>query len=309
MKISVLKLSHDGEQPIRVLKHNLIARLEQRNQKFINSLQSNLKLDKKIYYHAKNLCLDDQFPYIDSSGRINVHETFFSYMWIINYYCFVVHEEAIAIPEYQKRNINLDRAPAPELLPIAEEVFQYAKKIIRAFEPWDKENHPNPEYFDENTPEGFYILKTNDLFVESINFILYHEMAHAELEHIKKISKGNLTKDQRKALEIEADDRAIELIMRNCPSKEATEISIIIALAAVLFRKNNVSGGNLHPNLDTRIENAIHKINPTEENSIWVILCIMIKAWDKQFTMNLKEDPEYDTYKDLFYNYINQIKQ
>ncbi|KMQ67676.1 hypothetical protein ACM39_12525 [Chryseobacterium sp. FH2] len=300
--------THVGDQPIRVLKHNLIARLEERNKKLITTLQLDLRLDKKIAYHARNASLNEnQLPFISAYGTINIHETFLSYIWIICYYFFVVHEEGVVIPEHEKRQILIFIPQNVKILNDAEDLFQYAKRITRAFESWDITNLPNPEYYDSFALEGYYIEKTNDIFVESVNFILYHEIAHAEFEHIKKISTENLSQVEIKALEIDADTRAMELILKDCRNITATSISIIFGIAAILFRKNNLNGGSKHPDINDRLENALRIINPTEDSPVWAMLALFIKAWDKQFNLGLKEKPFYSTYKELFYDLINQV--
>lgn len=309
MKTSIKKDTHTGNQPIRVLKHNLTSRLEERNEEYIKSLQSDFKLNKAIIYQVNDLPLNQrQLPFIDINGTINIHETFLSYSWIICYYFFVLHEEAFAIPDYIKRGVETPKKHNPELLAQAEELFKYAKLLIVFFENWDIEELPNPEYFDENTPEGWYILRTNDLFVETLNFVLYHEIAHAELEHIKKIKEENLSNEERKKLEIEADYRAINLILLTCRNTNASSISIIIGLASMLFFKNNLNGGDKHPNIDDRLENAINIINPDKDSSVWTMLCIFLKVWDKQFNLGLQQKEEYDTYKELYYDLITQVK-
>lgn len=309
MKVSIKKNTHKGNQPVRVLKHNLTSRLEERNEEYIKNLQSDFKLNKGIAYHINDLSLKEkQLPFIDNKGIINIHETFLSYSWIICYYFFVLHEESLAIPDHIAREILIHKAPSPELLEPAEELFNYAKLLIVSFDKWDIQNLPNPEFFDENTAEGWYILRTNDLFVETINFVLYHECAHAELEHIKKIKEENVSFEDRKKLEIEADSRAIDLILSNCRDKNATSISIVIGLASILFFKNTLDGGKKHPKIDVRLVNAISIIKPEEDSYIWIMLCLFLKTWEKQFGLSLKQENEYDTYKELYYDLISQVK-
>jgi hypothetical protein len=309
MKTSVKKETHVGEQPIRVLKHNLTTRLVERNEEYIKSLQSDFRLNVNINYHIANLPLvDKQTPFIEENGIINLHETYLSYVWIVCYYFFVVHEEVLAIPDQIKRNLPVYKSQNLQLVTEAEELFNYGKSLIRVFYPWDKENLPNPEYFDEPTEEGWYILKTNDLYVEVLNFILYHEIAHAEFEHINKIKTESMTVEEQKLREIEADSRAIELILSNGRNRNASELAIIIGLASMLFFSNSLSGGPMHPSIDTRLENAIRLFNPQEDSSIWTMLTLFIKIWDKQFTLGLIEQSDYETYKELYYDLISQIQ-
>ncbi|MGE8433483.1 phage exclusion protein Lit family protein [Chryseobacterium joostei] len=309
MKISIKKDTHTGEQPIRVLKHNLTTRLVKRNEEYIKTLHSDFKLDKNIKYNIAFLPLvDKQCPYINNKGVINIHETYLSYVWIVCYYFYVLHEELLVIPEQYKRNLPIRKNQNLSLYNEAEELFNYGKSLIVAYSSWDKEYFPNPEYYDENTEQGWYILRTNDLFVEVLNFILYHETAHAELEHLKKISIGSLSNDDRKKLELEADTRAIELILSNKENQNSTEVSIIIGLASMLFFSNNLNGGKNHPNIDTRLENAISSIKPTNENPIWSMLVIFIKVWGQQFNLGIEEKTFYIDYKEMYYDLLSQVK-
>ena len=80
MKKSVKKDVHNGDQPIRVLKHNLTSRLVERNEEYIKSLHSDFKLNKCIQYNIADLPLvSGQTPYVDNNGTINIHETYLSY--------------------------------------------------------------------------------------------------------------------------------------------------------------------------------------------------------------------------------------
>lgn len=306
MKDSVKKEVHSGEQPIRVLKHNLTERLVERNETYINSLQ--FKLNKNIKYHIADLPLmEGQIPFIDKEGVINIHETYLSYVWIVCYSFFVLYEEGLAIPDCIKRNLPTSKPHNPELIPLAKELFDYGKSLVEISSSWDKDYFPNPEYFDEQTDEGWYILKTNDLYVEVINFILYHEIAHAEFEHIKKITISNLTNAEIKHLEIDADTRAIELILSSCKNRNLSELAIIVGFASLLFFNDNLDGGEKHPNIDTRLDNAIKIFNPTEDSSIWPFLALFFNGWSEQFSLGLTNKPVYNTYKELFYDFLNQM--
>jgi hypothetical protein len=309
MKISIKKDTHSGIQPIRVLKHNLTHRLVDRNEELIAELQLNFKLQSQIKYHMAELPLIEyQRPFIERSGYINIHETFLSYIWSITFSMFVIYEEGIAIPEYLKRNIEPPKKQNLELYNLAKELFDYSKSLIRVYSEWDKDYFPNPEYFDEETDEGYYILKTNDLYVEVLNFVLYHEIAHAEFEHIKNIKLNKISNEEVKQLELEADTRAIELMLFNCRNRNATELAITIGLASMLFSRNDLYGGKKHPNIDVRINNFLEKVKLKDDSSVWAILVVFLKLWEQQFLLNFKQKTEYDTYKELYYELLEQAK-
>ncbi|EPR69219.1 phage exclusion protein Lit family protein [Cyclobacterium qasimii] len=307
MKVSVKKDTHNGTQPVRVLKHNLTHRLVERNEALIKQLHSDFRLAKNITYHIAELPLvDRQTPFIDENGIINIHETYLSYIWAISFSMFVIYEEEIAIPDQIKRGIPTHKENNPELVDIAKELFSYAKSLVVVYSDWDKENLPNPEFFDEETEEGWYILRNNDLYVEVINFILCHEIAHAELEHINRKKNNILDEQQLKQLELEADTRAVNLMLENCRNRKVTELALIIGLASMLFSRNSLDGGKEHPDIDKRIDNVINILSPDAEHSIWPLLVLFVKLWDEQFSFNFTHGTHYNNYKDFYYELIKQ---
>lgn len=311
MKKSVRKTTHTGNQPISVLKHNITTRLVERNEKYIEQLQSDFKLNKHISYNIADLPLvQRQCPYITEDGTINIHETYLSYIWITSYYFFVMHEELLVIPEAKKRGLPVRKEQNLSLYENAKELFDYGSSLIKTFFKWDLEYYPNPEYFDENTEEGWYIMRTNDLFVETLNFILFHEMAHAELCHIKKINEQELSELEQKQLELEADTRAIELMKANIvtPNKGVCDIGIIAGLASILFFKENLNGGNKHPDIDVRLNNAINQLKLDDLNPTWSLLCLFLKEWINKFNLSISEKGSYENYKELFEKLLFDIK-
>jgi len=310
MKRSVRTENHVGLQPISVLKHNLIARLEERSEELIRLLQIESKLGNNIQYVSYNLPLvDRQTPYINDKGTIHIHETFLSYLWIISFTMFVLYEEGVAIPDQIKRGYKTHKNQDRALMNLTEELFDYAKSLVKNFSKWDINYFPNPEFYDRDTDEGFYIERNNDLYVEAMNFILFHEIAHAELEHINKKISQNLSNESLKILELEADSRAINLLLENYKSLNATHLAIIIGLASIIFSGKSLVGGGEHPDIDKRIENALEIIQPTDDSPVWAFLVLFLKLWDKQFSHNFIENSHYDSFKDFYYELIQQARK
>lgn len=310
MKISVYKEGiHVGIQPIRTLKHNITHRLVERSEDFIKELYLDKRLAQFIKYHAKGSYLKDrQTPYIDENGVINIHETFLSYIWIISFTIFILYEEGIAIPDQIIKGLKPYKNQNPELIEIAKELFDYAKSLIVSYSPWDKDYFPNPEFYDSQTIEGWYIERTNDIYVETMNFILFHEIAHAENKHLRKKKEERLEGDELKKLELEADTRAIELILKGCRNQNVTEISILVGLASMLFCRRDLSGDNEHPNIDVRINNYLSIIKPANDSVIWGMLVVFLKLWDEQFSHNFVHGKIYNDFREMYYEISQQIK-
>lgn len=309
MKTSFYKPIHSGIQPIRVLKHNITHRLTERSEDLIIELHLDRRLAKHIKYHVEETSLANyQMPYIDSDGVINIHETFLSYIWIVSYTIFILYEEGIAIPDQILKGLSPHKNQSPEIINLTLELFDYGKSLITSYSTWDKDYLPNPEYYDPKTTEGWYIERANDIYVEVINFILFHEIAHAEYKHIYQVVEGKLTNEERKKLELEADSRAIELIFMQTKSTIASEVSVLIGFAAMLFFQKSVCGGIKHPNIDTRINNYLSLRKPDDENVIWAMLVVFLKLWDIQFNHGFVHRKNYDNFREMYYELASQIK-
>lgn len=310
MKKSVRGKYHTGLQPIRVLKHNLTDRLLSRSKEFIELLQKDRKLSEHINYKSYPLPLiNKQTPYVDKDGMIYIHETYLSYLWMVTFSMVVMYDEGIGIPDQLKRNIPTHKDQNLALINLTEELLDYAKSLVRVYSKWDVEYFPNPEFYDGNTEEGFYIKGSSDLYVEAMNFILFHEIAHAELKHIARRDDNNLVGDNVKALEIEADSRAIELLLENYRNLKISHLAVIVGLASMLFMSRDLSGGSAHPDIDIRIENALKIIKPDEGSPVWGFLVLFVKLWEKQFSHDFVSNSEYYSFKELYYELIEQAKQ
>lgn len=310
MRKSVLHSNHTGIQPIRVLKHNITHRLADRHEELIKNLHVDLKLSKHIRYDSKNVSVkkDKQMPYIDEHGVIHIHESFMSYIWIVSFTIFILYEEGIAIPDtilkggtpYKNQNLTLIES--------AKELFDYGKSLLTSYFPWDKEYFPNPEYYDRKSEEGWYIERTNDLYVEAMNYILFHEIAHAEYQHVSQKVGGNLKSEQIKVLEMQADTRAMELILANCRSRIVTEISILVGLASMIFFKDNLSGDEEHPDVDERINNFLSIVKPDNDNVVWGMLVVFLKLWSEQFGFDFSHGKIYNNFREMYYELAAKLR-
>lgn len=318
MKISVKSEYHKGIQPIRVLQHNIIHRYENTNTEFHKLSkelidQKGLKpgisyfiFEEPVIYRCEHF--KSQTPFVSLDGKIAIHETFLSYLWIMSYCMWVLYDEAVAKPmqNFQtKREVNkIDK----ELIEQTEELFQYGKSLIKVYSEWNKETLPNPEKYSKE--EEFYIHRANGLFVFATNFILCHEFAHVEKDHTKAVSTRTVQNSERKKFEKEADERAIELMLngKDGENDKSIELGILIGLASMLYFRDNVYGGDHHPDTDTRIKTYLEKINPSNEEPIWGVASLFFKLWDNQFNLNFNWPKHINDFKELFYNTLEQVE-
>lgn len=317
-QINNLSPEHKGEQPVRVLIHNILSQFEETNPFFIElsrALVENLKLQPRITYHINNWPIIEkvgedgqpQSPYLNSNNKIVIHETFLSYVWCISYSLLVLYDENVAkISQNQVEGKPVHVIDLPKIEK-AKELFNYAKSLIVVFSEWDKNELPNPELY--TVDDKFYIERANGLFVYAMNFILCHEFAHVEKEHTNRLLAGPGTKSHILAFEKEADERAIELILlgTNDVTKASTHFGILIGLCSFLFFKGTVAN-ETHPDTDDRITTFVEKIDPPPSNAMWGVAALAFKLWDDQFAKYYHWPKEIGDLKELFYYVKKQIQ-
>lgn len=317
MKISVKSEHHNGIQPIRVLQHNIISRYENTNSEFLKSskeliekkgLQQGISYfiyEEPILFSCEHF--KTQTPFVDADKKIAMHETFLSYIWIICYSMLVLYDEAVAKP-MQNAQLKIEiNTIDKDVIKKAEELLQYGKSLIKSYSNWDKEYFPNPEKYSKE--EELYILKANGLFIFAINFILCHEFAHVEKEHIDALNSRPVDSKERKLFEKEADDRAIELMLNGKDGKhdKSIELGILIGLSSMLYFRKNTYGGETHPDTDSRIKNYLEKLNPSNVDPIWGVAALFFKVWDNQFNLSFDWPLDVNDFKELFTGVLTQL--
>lgn len=221
---------------------------------------------------------------------------------------WVLYDEAVAKPmqnaqlKQEVHRINKD------LIQTAEDLFQYGKSLIKVYSVWDKQSLPNPEEYSED--EAFYIHRANGLFVYAINFILCHEFAHVEKDHVNAVVSRNVPNDERKLFEKEADARAIELMLdgKNGITDKSIELGILIGFCSMLFFRSTTYGGHHHPDTDSRIKSYLEKLRPKEGDPLWGIAALFLKFWDDQFNLNFVWPKHINDFRELFYNTLTQVE-
>lgn len=300
-----------GTQPIRVV-HALTIYLYQRtNPEFFNEILSGKGAGDNI-----DLVVGEEPITIESGGKrtprvhlntkkIELHETFLSYLWATIYSIFVLHSETIDYPEINAR-VGLIRYPISEAnIASAKELFAYAKKIIRFFDTWDKETLPNPEVFPAENRH--YVRQTCAFYTEAVKFILCHEYTHLR-DHSHKYANADVSHFLE--FEKEADNNAIDMMKKGITpiNQLAVENGIIFGLLSMFFFGANTSGGLTHPNVEDRLINAIERLDLIDNQYPWQLAYVAFKLWDEQFELNL-EWKNLPTYQEKFHDIILQIKQ
>ncbi len=314
--INRFSIHHAGEQPVRVLQHNITKQFEETNPTFLElskSIIAKCGLQPGIPYFINNKSINEivqghnQTPFVGSDKKITIHETFLSYVWCVSYSMSVLYDEAVAKPSQnlvaQRLIHNIDEVKIQK----AEDLFRYGISLITLFSPWDKKLLPNPEIYDD--ADAFWIENANAIFVFAMNFILCHEFAHVEKQHHEKLRSGQNTDSHRLDFEKEADERAIELMLLGVtPENERTiQVGILVGLCSLLFFSATAKR-RTHPDSDDRIHTLLERINPEPSDSMWGIAALSYKLWDNQFSKNYNWPNSVLTMKELYENIREQIQ-
>ncbi|HEY1196543.1 phage exclusion protein Lit family protein [Flavobacterium sp.] len=251
---------------------------------------------------------------IGSSKQIEVHETFLSFVWCAIYSTFVKYLETVDFPQTNNRQGKAAYTANQDHLETATQMFDYARSLIVDFQKWNIDVSPNPEkYLAENRD---FIEQTTLYYNSAVKFILCHEYAHLKFEHLKNIDK-NTDKSRFCEMEYEADNFAIDSIMKGYfepahfaaeAQRLANEIGVIFGIVVMFYFKASTEGAK-HPNAEDRLTNALERLKLEDNHPGWGIACTGFKFWDSQFGKNLVWDIENKSFKELYYQLLDQIKK
>ncbi|HTN05711.1 phage exclusion protein Lit family protein [Agriterribacter sp.] len=293
--------SHIGLQPIRVLQDLLPLKLENTCPGFIELTRDAIE-NKNLYpgliYHYGNKRAES--PYVQFSA-IHIHESFLSYTWCICYCLYALHTETFNV-----KNGKTDDA-ADESINEILNLFRYAKSLIHEYSEWNKEKFPNPELYGDE--EKMTIEIVNKLFFAAINYILCHEFAHIECEHNTKHDFDD--PDFNINAEIEADERALQLMLLGCTSTtlQGTSLGIICAVFSYFFfSKYTVSSNGTHPDTDNRLHEVLLYLDPEPNSPIWAFAYIGYRLWDMAFNKNFEEPETATSNKELYFHIYEQLQ-
>lgn len=315
MKISYYNnASHKHEQPVRTLYQNTLYWFTNTYPEFKTE-----ELDRAI----KEFGLHEEINVVNREDKvgmpagvgtfkiITIQETFLSYLWCISYSLLFLYDKWIHEP---KIDPNYQLTEDLKLkIENAQNLFDYGISLLDRYHPWDKDNLPNPEFYDGL--EDSYIEKANGVYLNAVNFILLHELAHVSLGHVDKDTqnKENETTTSESDIlreEYEADQFALEKLLKgsnNLTNDKTVAAGIVTGLCSFLFFSSTMKGGD-HPDPDERLKLVLDKLNLAEEDNLWGISCLAFKLWSLKNKVPLEWPPVVDTYRDLFTMTVEILK-
>jgi len=298
--------SHKYFQPVRVLYQNLKYWFKNTYPEF-----QTIELDEAI----KRLGLNEDINVIGREDKvampsgvgtfkiITIQETFLSYLWCISYSLIFIYDKSI-----HEQKINKDFKFTDELklkIKNAHSLFDYGFSLLDKYNPWDIDNLPNPEFYDKLDDD--YIEKANGVYINAVNFILLHELAHVVLGHIDKDieneeNKIKATDEEILKGEYEADKFAFERILKGAKhltNDSTVAAGVVAGLCSFLFFSTTMKGGD-HPDPDERLKITLEKLHLQPEDNLWGISCLAFKLWSIKNAVQLDWPPIVNTYHDLF---------
>jgi Peptidase U49. len=298
---------HEGNMPIRVLQYNLIHQFETLNSDFLEltkNLMKKIGLDNGIGYKIDEE--EIKVPFV-IFNKINLQETFLSYVWCISYSISVLHDEVVVKQSKNDYYKNNNEVINDELVSKAKEVWVYAMSLIKNYSEWSLEL-PNPERY---LPEDAVIIeRTNGLYLSAMKFILAHEFAHIELEHAT-IADDNVDPNALSIrLEREADRRAFELNLAGITEENRVTVimGILTGLCSILFFKSTTRE-EAYPDVDERIDSIIEIVNPEPQDPMWSFATLAYRLWDEYYTTGLIWIAGLESPRELYYSVKEQVKR
>lgn len=267
-----------GNYPVRSLKYNIVSRfsnLSKEAQILMNTQIDWISNAIKYDYNDDNqemrtpLCIPDS---IIGKFVINFSERFVAYIWVCVYYLLLQNEA-------KSQKLFLDKVAPNEkvtdrMLKRADELLKWAVNFgygpSGAWPVGYPSSLPTPNLYDN---EIMYSLLANNLCINAMIFILYHEFGHAYRKDIKRITEDSIEQEQK------ADAFAIDLCLDPTADKvkrEGMMLSILMAFDSLLFLVNDKSclSSDTHPHPIERIRTVLdafetdNKITPDELRNI-----------------------------------------
>lgn len=312
---------HLGRQPVRVLHHMLLFMFKNAYPGFseeINEMIITGKLDPILDFQFGKDPIQIEgsrfrTPRVNlDEGKIQIHESFLSYLWCCTYAIYTLYIETIDYPNVNRQRGEEFYRVSEKKIMEARSMLEYARLRIVVYEDWNIEL-PNPEQYmaeDRN-----YIEQTNFYYTEAVKFILCHEYSHLKL-HRDSISTTS-SDNEHLAFEKEADFNAIEMMKKGIfqgsdelaiSQKMAVEIGAVFGMLAMFFFRSTTAGRR-HPNTEDRLTDLLEQFGMLDNPYAWGIACMGLQLWDEQFGHSFEWDEEVSNYKDQYYKIINQIKK
>jgi hypothetical protein len=283
-----------GNQPVRVLQHNLTSMLEKVDGKFLTDVLGWIKtsgLQPGIEYDARRLPIINRLPdgtvetraaFATQTHQIGFSESFLSYVWCNAYATMVLLNDRNIKPALG-RSDPTDPVIAARIAG-AQQLFNFGLRLRDNYLAWPL-SLPNPQSYDEK--EKRPVEEANAVFLYAMIFVLLHEIAHVALGHTAELGKKiYVSKFDRKAQEQACDQWAVDrgfAIVRNDGLDETRRAGLVVGLFSLLLLSPGLSGGDSHPDPDERIVDGLHTLALKENDYAWFVAVQGLVLWQDYY--------------------------
>ncbi len=246
--------------------HTLMDESARRFESLCDKYDLNYHLNKGLSHKLKLECTDDRIcdgamisNHFDRENnsyyQIHVWDNFCQFLWCICYSSIIFFDEIIIRPtidgtysgKFDKDNLKLNNAL--EVFRAGFSLFQSdsLKRACRG----TFFDLPNPTQRDGSEA----VEAANQLFINGMCFILFHEYSHFTLNHF---GHTPISGD-----EYEADYNAFFSMYEECEQgqKKFIALGCVAVLGAIMFSDKTLQGGLFHPDPDDRLNAILAKID------------------------------------------------
>ncbi len=306
--------------PIRSLRHNIVYHFE-------TSVDGNQERLREYIQHGlmrPDIIVDTTpspilLPFANLEQRtIHLHEPFLSFLWAISFsmlnFSDQYYNQVIAGNSGFRFDFN------NEIKRISRDLFIWAISLKSEYSDWPTQL-PTPT-INEPLEIRDLALVSNQLFLDSLNFILYHETAHLVNNHrvfldIIHRPVDQLTEQESTLiieLENEADNFARQMTISNLENdlnRKHHGISQVIANLAMLFTVKHPLGflQSKHLDLDHRLHHTINDINFENESFrdfLYVVATIGIQFYYSTFGFFVRP-LTFETPREMFNYFLDSF--
>lgn len=196
--------------------------------------------------------------------QIEIQQVYMSFLWCLIYNFILLNEVSQTLAKENLHVIQINDRTTDKLDQM-NDLTGWAFSLKEEFSPWPS-SIPNPTWSDQK------IKMANELFVQVVTFLLYHEIAHLGNRHISYLEiinkpNENLTDNELtelKMLEVEADNYAFDMLVGpdlNESTYNQTMGAVMAVISNLYVVKTPIQLIQVrHPDIDTRIFNIMNKI-------------------------------------------------
>lgn len=251
-------------------------------------------------------------PYVDlDENKIVLQENFISFLWAFIFSAFVMYEEGVQkklLENSFEGQVDFNNV----LVRKSFKLFKFATSLTKGFVIWSEE-FPNP-YKEKNSTseEVSYSEKVNSIFIDSLLFLILHEVGHIVLRH-----KNILAEKPEVILEAEqdADNFAFDNLFETSiyPKSDMTSFlgAYYATLASFFLTKSKHEWKQKkHPDIPIRALNIIEKYKAElgETFSFWMQYnFIFIDALFVHENSCTKSVDTYETVEEAINNVLNDF--